>query len=57
MADDGRVNPVDATMAFAKGAKMGGAQIFEGVSATGILTDEDNRNGEEKIKKKLNRWT
>jgi glycine cleavage system aminomethyltransferase T/glycine/D-amino acid oxidase-like deaminating enzyme len=35
--DDGRVNPVDATMAMAKGARMQGARIIEGVSATGIL--------------------
>jgi 4-methylaminobutanoate oxidase (formaldehyde-forming) len=30
--DDGRVNPVDATMAMAKGARMKGARIMEGVS-------------------------
>jgi glycine cleavage system aminomethyltransferase T/glycine/D-amino acid oxidase-like deaminating enzyme len=35
--DDGRVNPVDATIAMAKGARMQGARIIEGVSATGIL--------------------
>ena len=35
--DDGRVNPVDVTMALAKGARMQGARILEGVSATGIL--------------------
>ena len=34
--EDGRVNPVDATMALAKGARMQGATIFEGVAATGI---------------------
>jgi 4-methylaminobutanoate oxidase (formaldehyde-forming) len=28
--EDGRVNPVDASMALAKGARMHGAQIFEG---------------------------
>jgi glycine/D-amino acid oxidase-like deaminating enzyme len=33
---DGRVNPVDATMALAKGAVNGGAQIFEEVEVTGI---------------------
>jgi 4-methylaminobutanoate oxidase (formaldehyde-forming) len=33
---DGRVNPVDATMALAKGAVKGGAQIFEDVEVTGI---------------------
>jgi glycine cleavage system aminomethyltransferase T/glycine/D-amino acid oxidase-like deaminating enzyme len=34
--DDGRVNPVDCTMALAKGAKMQGATIIEGVAARGI---------------------
>jgi 4-methylaminobutanoate oxidase (formaldehyde-forming) len=36
--EDGRANPVDVTMALAKGAKMQGARIFEGVSVTGFLT-------------------
>lgn len=35
--DDGRVNPVDVTMALAKGAKLHGARIIEGVPVTGIL--------------------
>jgi heterotetrameric sarcosine oxidase gamma subunit len=35
--EDGRANPVDVTMALAKGARMKGAQIIEGVAATGIL--------------------
>lgn len=35
--EDGRVNPVDVTMSMAKGARMMGVKIFEGVSATGIL--------------------
>src|SRR5215203_5102479 len=35
--DDGRVNPVDVTMALAKGARMRGVKIFEGVPATGVL--------------------
>jgi glycine cleavage system T protein len=34
--DEGRVNPADLTMAFAKGARMGGARIIEGVAVTGI---------------------
>ena len=48
--DDGRVNPVDVTMAMAKGARMGGAQIFEetavkeikteGRRVTGVITDK-----------------
>jgi glycine cleavage system aminomethyltransferase T/glycine/D-amino acid oxidase-like deaminating enzyme len=35
--DDGRVNPVDAAMALAKGAALAGARIVEGVPVTGIL--------------------
>jgi heterotetrameric sarcosine oxidase gamma subunit len=34
---DGRVNPVDVTMALAKGARMHGARIVEGVPVTGFL--------------------
>lgn len=34
---DGQANPVDITMALAKGAKMQGATILEGVAVTGIL--------------------
>ena len=37
--DDGRVNPVDATTAFAKGARGKGAQIVEGVAATGVTSE------------------
>ena len=39
--EDGRVNPVDVTMALGKGARMRGVQIFEGVPATAVL----QRNG------------
>ena len=35
--EDGRVNPVDVTMALGKGARMRGVSIFEGVPATGVL--------------------
>jgi 4-methylaminobutanoate oxidase (formaldehyde-forming) len=35
--DDGRVNPVDVTMALAKGARQRGVRIIEGVPATGVL--------------------
>jgi len=35
---DGRVNPVDATMALAKGARQQGVQIIEGVTVTQVLT-------------------
>lgn len=34
--EDGRVNPVDVTMALAKGARQQGARIFEEVTVTGI---------------------
>ena len=34
--DDARVNPVDATMALAKGARMGGALILEDTQVTAI---------------------
>jgi heterotetrameric sarcosine oxidase gamma subunit len=33
---DGRVDPVDVTMALAKGARMAGATIVEGVRVTGV---------------------
>ncbi len=35
--DDGRVNPVDVTMALAQGARLAGARIIEGVAVTGVL--------------------
>jgi glycine cleavage system aminomethyltransferase T/glycine/D-amino acid oxidase-like deaminating enzyme len=35
--DDGRVNPVDVTMALAKGARQRGVRVIEGVAATGVL--------------------
>ena len=34
---DGRTNPVDTTQALARGARMRGARIVEGVKVTGIL--------------------
>ena len=34
--EDGRVNPVDVTMALGKGARMKGARIIEGVTVTGV---------------------
>jgi 4-methylaminobutanoate oxidase (formaldehyde-forming) len=36
--EDGRANPVDVTMALAKGAKLHGAKIAEGVAVTGVRT-------------------
>ncbi len=35
--EDGRANPVDVTMSLAKGARMGGAKIFEGVTVNEII--------------------
>ncbi|MBI5607558.1 MAG: FAD-dependent oxidoreductase, partial [Deltaproteobacteria bacterium] len=35
--EDGRVNPVDVTMALAKGARLQGATLLEEVPCTGIL--------------------
>ena len=37
--DDGRVNPVDVTMSLAKGARMRGVAIVEGVAVTGFLRE------------------
>jgi len=35
--EDGRVNPVDVTMALAKGARQRGVRIIEGVAVTDVL--------------------
>jgi heterotetrameric sarcosine oxidase gamma subunit len=35
--EDGRVNPVDVTMALAKGARLRGVKIIEGLAASGVL--------------------
>jgi heterotetrameric sarcosine oxidase gamma subunit len=42
---DGRVNPVDVTMSLAKGARMQGVAIVEGVAATGVLTTRGQVSG------------
>jgi heterotetrameric sarcosine oxidase gamma subunit len=36
--DDGRVNPVDVTMSLAKGARLAGATVVEGIPVTDVLT-------------------
>ena len=36
--EDGRANPVDVTMALAKGARLKGARLVEGVAVTGVST-------------------
>lgn len=38
--NDGRVNPIDVTMALAKGARTGGVQIFEETAVTGFIKDD-----------------
>ena len=45
LAKDGQCNPVDVTRAYAKGARMRGARIFEGVKVTHILTSNGQANG------------
>lgn len=42
---DGRVNPIDVTMALAKGARMGGVQIFEDTTVTDIITEGQRVTG------------
>jgi glycine cleavage system aminomethyltransferase T/glycine/D-amino acid oxidase-like deaminating enzyme len=42
---DGRVNPVDVTMSLAKGARMQGVTIIEGVPVTGFLRDRATVTG------------
>jgi len=37
VAEDGRANPVDVTMALAKGARQAGATVLEGVPVTDVL--------------------
>jgi glycine cleavage system aminomethyltransferase T/glycine/D-amino acid oxidase-like deaminating enzyme len=44
-AEDGRVNPVDVTMALAKGAKMGGARVLEETKVTGIKQEHGQVTG------------
>lgn len=43
--EDGRINPVDVTMAMGKGARLHGANIIEGVAATGILKKKGRVTG------------
>lgn len=42
---DGQTNPIDTTMALAKGARAGGAQIFENTEVTGLLSDGKKATG------------
>jgi 4-methylaminobutanoate oxidase (formaldehyde-forming) len=43
--DDGRVNPTDATMALAKGARQYGVTIMEGVTVNDIITTNPVETG------------
>ena len=43
--NDGQVNPADTTMALAKGARMGGAQIFENTKVTAIHAKDGRVTG------------
>ena len=45
VADDGRANPVDVTMALAKGARMAGARLIEGVRVTNVLQQNGRVTG------------
>lgn len=42
---DGQTNPTDTTIALAKGARMGGAQVFEDTKVTGIVTQNGRAAG------------
>ena len=44
-AEDGRANPVDVTMSLAKGARLGGATLAEGVAVTGVLSEAGRVSG------------
>ena len=45
VADEGRVNPADLAQAYAKGARMRGARIAEGVTVTGISQERGRVTG------------
>ena len=47
VAEDGRANPVDVTMALAKGARMKGATVLEGVPVTAVTTKDGAVTGVE----------
>lgn len=44
--EDGRVNPTDATMALAKGARQYGVQLVEGVQVQDVLTTNQVETGQ-----------
>ena len=46
---DGQTNPIDVTQALAKGAKIGGAKIFENVRVCGIETKSAGTSGARRV--------
>ncbi|MEQ9360071.1 MAG: FAD-binding oxidoreductase, partial [Rhodospirillales bacterium] len=42
---DGQGNPADITLALAKGARMGGARLFEDTKVTGIIVENGRAAG------------
>ena len=49
--NDGRINPVDVTMALAKGARMKGAKLIQGTPVQKVLTTGDaiSRSGDDRL--------
>ena len=45
VAEDGRANPVDATMSLARGARQLGATLIEGITVTEVLTTPGDNPG------------
>ncbi len=45
MPGDGKANPTDLTQSLAKGARMGGAKVIEGIKVTDILTKDGAVSG------------
>ncbi len=45
LPEDGITSPVDTTMALAKGAKTGGARVFEGVAVTALHVSDERITG------------
>ena len=45
--NDGQTNPIDTTMALAKGARMAGARILENTEVTRLLVDNGKATGVE----------
>ncbi len=50
LPNDGQVNPIDVTQAYAAGARRAGAKIFENTAVTRILLEGDRATGVETAK-------